>query len=147
MSGVKSQGTRAFYAPPDTSWTAVAAAAYPTTPWVEVTRGTSVEVKGDDVEKFDDSTLNDLAPLPDVELKPGGATFSREKDANSAAIRALVGVSKKFAFVYRDGTAEVGIGKLLCTSPGRASKGFANKVEESYEIMFTERSSLEPADV
>lgn len=143
---VKSQGSRLFYADDDTAWSNLTAGSYPSSPtWTEVTRGQSAEVKGDEVEKYDDSALNDTAPLPAVELKPGGITFTRQKDANSGTLRAAVGVSKAWALVYVDGTAEVATGILICTNPGRASKGFANKVEEAYEVMFTERSELKPA--
>ena len=140
MSGVKSQGTRVYRAALASSWVALAAGAYPSSPWTEVTRGVSIDPKGDEVEKFDNSTLGDTSPLPAIETKPGGLTFTREKDANSAALRAICdgGVTKyEWAVVFVDGTAETCTGYLTCTNPGRASRGFANRVEEAYEVVAT----------
>jgi hypothetical protein len=140
MPGTKSQGTRVYRAANNVSWTAVSAGSYPTTGFTEVSRGISIDPKGDELEKFDDSTLNDTSPLPGVITKPSGLTFTREKDSGSAALLALCdgGATTLFwAVVYVDGTAQTCLGYLTCTSPGRASKGFANKVEESYEVVAT----------
>jgi len=141
MAGTKSQGSRVYYASTGTAWVALAAGAYPTTGYTEVTRGVGIDPKGDEVEKYDNSTLNDTSPLPAIELKPSGFTFTREKDSNSDAIRALCdgSTSKLWAIVYVDGTAETCNGYLTCTNPGRASKGFANRVEEVYEVIATDR--------
>lgn len=139
MAGTKSQGSRIYYADTGTSWVALSAGSYPTTGFTEVTRGVSIEPKGDDVERYDNSSLNDTSPSPAIELKPSGGTFTREKDSNSPTIRALCDgtTQKMWCVVYVDGTAETCNGYLTCTNPGRASKGFANRVEEAYEIVGT----------
>lgn len=135
---MNAQGSRVYYATVDTSWTPLAAAAYPASPWVEVTRGTDVESKPNEVEKVDNSCLNDLTPNPGVNLSPGTITFSREKDSNTETLRELCDAltPKAWAQVFVDGTAEyTASGILTVTSSGKASKGFANKVTESYEVV------------
>lgn len=141
---MNAQGSRLYYAADATAWTALAPGAYPASPWVEVTRGTDIDVVPHETEEVDDSCLNDTAPDPNLVFKPGSVTFSREKDANSGTLRALVGVKKAWAAVHVDGTAEyVSSGYLVCTSAGKASKGFANKVTESYKIVGRVQSSLQ----
>jgi hypothetical protein len=139
MAGVKSQGARLYYANTGTSWVALAAGSYPTTGYTEVARGISIDMKPTEKEQFDNSCLNDTAPVPELELKPGSLTFSREKDSSSNTLLALAlaGTEKLWAFVYVDGTAITAEGKITCTGI-KADKGFANRVNESYEIMLTE---------
>jgi len=147
MAGTKSQGSRVYYANTGTSWVALAAGAYPTTGFTQVTRGVSIDGKPHEVEKYDNSSLNDTSPSPAIELKPSGFTFTREKDSNSATLRALCDgtTSKLWCIVYTDGTADTCNGYLTCTSSGKADKGFANRVNETYEIIatdtFTHRAS------
>lgn len=137
MAGTKSQGSRVYYATAATSWTPLAAAAYPASPWVEVTRGTDVDTKPHEVETNDNSCLNDLAPSPENILKPGGIDFTREKDSLTHTLRGFCDAqtAKAWAEVFVDGTAEYcASGVLTCTSAGKATKGFANRVSESYHV-------------
>ncbi len=137
MAGTKSQGSRIYYATAATSWTPLAAGAYPASPWVEVTRGVDADTKPHEVEKNDNSCLNDTSPSPEVILKPGTISFSREKDSQSPTLRGFCDAqtAKAWAEVFVDGTAEYcASGILTCTSAGKAARGFANRVIESYEV-------------
>lgn len=144
MAGTKSQGSRVYYAPLSTAWVALAAGAYPAGAWVEVARGQSIDTKPHEVEKFDNSCLNDTSPSPAIELKPSGLSFTRERDASSPTIRALADGTTKYewAEVFVDGNAETCTGYLTCTSAGKADKGFANRVIESYEVVATTQSTI-----
>src|SRR4051812_37279871 len=130
MAGVKSQGSRIYYAASGTAWVALTAGNYPTTGYTEVTRGSDIDTKPHDVEINDNSCLNDTAPSPEAILKPGGIEFTREKDSLSITLRGFCDAQtvKKWAEVFLDGTAEVCEGVLTCTSAGKATKGFANRV-------------------
>ncbi len=139
MAGTKSQGARIYYSNTGTAWVALTAGAYPTTGFTEVTRGTDIDPKPHEVEKNDNSCLNDLAPVPEVILKPGSWTFTREKDNTlSSTLRGFCDGTtlKQWHAVYVDGTAEqIASGYLTCTNAGKATKGFANRVSETYEII------------
>ena len=138
MAGTKSQGTRVFYhATPATVPSAVAAGAYPSSPWVEVTRGVDTDLVPQTIEEFDGSCLNDTAKSPQVSIGPGTITFSREQDTLSTTLRGFCDgtTAKAWAVVYSDGQIDYAPGILVCTSAGKASKGFANKVTESYKVI------------
>jgi hypothetical protein len=137
MAGTKAHGTRVYFAASGTAWVALAAAAYPTTGYTQITRLTDTDVTPHEVETNDNSCLNDTSPSPEVILKPGKGTFSKEKDSQTHTLRGMCDGATKyvFAFVYSDGTADVGEGYLTCGGV-KASKGFANRVGTTFNVAF-----------
>lgn len=133
----KQQGTRLYEAPTGTAWTDLAAGAAPGSPWVQIASIVNVKVTPHEVDKFDKAALEDTAPQPDRELKPGNITFTKDQDATaSVALRTRcdAGTKKKYAVVYLDGTADTVEGALSCTNV-EANKGdYRAKVPETYQI-------------
>jgi len=136
MAGTKSQGTRLYFAAPGTSWVALTPGSYPTTGFTQITRGVDADSVPHVVEESDNSCLNDTSPSPEVILKPGSMTFTKERDSQSVTLRGMCDGSTAyvFALVAVDGTADTCTGYLTCTSGMKASKGFANRISESYKI-------------
>ena len=138
MSSVNSQGSRLFYAPTATAWVDLAAGATPANTFVQVLNLVDVDPKPNNIEEYDDSSLEDTAPVPAMTVKPGSISFTKKKNSQSKTLLDFCdGTTKKvWAVLYLDGTAQTVTGRLKVSSGGRANAGdFKAKAQETYEVV------------
>jgi hypothetical protein len=134
---VRQQGTRIYYAPIGSTWTALAAGAAAASPWVQVIGGVNTKVVPHEVEKFDPSPLEATTPSTEVVLKPGNMQFTCDKEGvQSVTLRGFctAGTRKMWAFLYLDGCADLGTGKLTCQSSDAAKGDFKTRVQDQFTV-------------
>lgn len=131
-------GTKVYYAADNVTWVALAAGAYPTTGFTEVTRIVNTKVSVMETSEYDDAPLGATSPDPETEIKPGSMEFTKDKVAlETATLRGFCdgSTTKTWCFVYKDGTADTVVGKIFPVDGASAQKGdYKAKIQESYKI-------------
>ncbi len=141
MTAVKQAGTRVIY---NTTVSATLAAQGPLASipsgWTAVANIQSVDdVKPREIVKFDDASLEDTAEVPDLEFKPGMASFGKKKNSQSAALFTLsdAGTKAAWGILYADGSAHVAQNtRIVCQSAAKATANdYQHKVLESFNLL------------
>lgn len=143
MAGLFTKGTKLFYGPVGTSWTALTAGTYPGSPWVEAGCLDGIKPKFTDNTITDDWCLGDLYASKSHDIQPGQIPFTLNHDA--ANLKTLMGIQaptqKDWAIVLTDGSALVGKGKLVMDT-GDITKGKGNKVTYEFIVHLDEIMTL-----
>lgn len=141
MTTVKQAGMRVFYSPTvNATIAAQTALAAAPTPYTVILNGISVdEVKPQETAVFDDSSLEDTAPVPNIEYRPGMVSFTKKKNQQTVTLRGFASSAQKIALaiVYPDGSLDwSGSGTLIVSSAAKGTKSdFQNKIPESYQFI------------
>jgi hypothetical protein len=133
----RQHGTKVFYAADNAAWVALAAGSYPGAGYTEVTRIVSTEVTPQNMEEYDDAPLGATAPEMEIDIKPGAMSFTKDKvGSETATLRGFCDGStlKLWAFVYRDGTADTCVGKLMPGTVTAQRGDYKARVPEQYRI-------------
>lgn len=132
-------GTRLMYNPTagTTPAAQVAGASIPST-WVQILNLVSLDdVRTQECTEFDDSDLENTGPVPNAWYGPGWLTFTKKKNAGTAALRVLAasGAKVSIAVIYADGSIDYALSvRIINTSSGKGTAGdFSHKVPESYK--------------
>ncbi len=139
MATVNSQGTRVYYATASTAWVALAALASPGGSFTEITRIIKTDVDPAVFEDYDDAPLSATTPDPQIIVKPGMMSFSKDKvSAETVILRGFCDGStlKRYVFLYLDGSADYVDGKLKATKGAAAQRGdYKAHISEDYQVM------------
>lgn len=141
MTTTKQAGTRVAYNPTlSATLTAAGPLAGIPSGWTAIANLMSVDdIVPAETNVFDDCSLEDTAPVLDVEYRPGTGSFTKKKNTQSGALFTLSAAATKvaFAYIYADGSAHVsGSCRIIVSSAAKATSGdFQHKVPESFKLV------------